>query len=140
MFCYVLKKNKTERKLIFIENVIFFFFSFLSHLAKIWYAKCEVLPPNRKNIFHRNLHHPIWGRLRLLKSKNVWHNFAERYAKISVFLATLIRLWRTLTSLCTVISGSSSEKLFFVIIINSTLMPPCLVKKFKEEVKINNFH
>ena len=124
------KKNKIERKLIFIESLIFFFFFFFffSHRAKIWYAKCKVLPSNRKNIFYRNLHHPMQVRLSLLISKNVWHNFAEKYAKISVFLATMMRLWRTLTSLCTVISGSSLRRLLFVIIINSALIPPWLEK------------
>ena len=115
------EKNKIERKLIFIESFFFFFFFSLSHLAKIWYAKCQVLPSNRKNIFYRNLHHPIQGRLSLLISQSVWHNFAEKYAKISVFQATMIRFWRSLTSLYAVISGSSSRRLFFVIIINSTL-------------------
>ena len=96
------EKNKIERKLIFIESLIFFFFFFFSFF----------LPSNRRNIFYRNLHHPIQGRLSLLISKSVWHNFAEKYAKISVFLAAMIRLWRTLTSLCTVTSGSSLRGLF----------------------------
>ena len=114
------EKNKIERKLIFIESLIFFFF-FFSHLTKIWCAKCKVLPSNRKNIFYRNLHHPIQGRLSLLISQSVWN------------LAMTIRLWRTLTSLCTVISGSSLRKLFLVIIINSALMPPWLVENSKKK-------
>ena len=125
------EKNKIERKLIFIESLIFFFF-FFSHLAKIWYTKCKVLPSHQKNIFYRNLHHPIQGRLILLISKNVWHNLAEKYAKISVFLATLMCLWCTLTSLCKIISGRSLRRLFFVIIINPALMPPWLVKNSKK--------
>ena len=128
------EKNEIKRKFTFCRKFTFLFlFLFFFYLAKIWYAKCKVLPFNRKNIFYRNLHHPIQGRLSLLISKSVWHNFAEKYAKISVFLATMIRLWHTLTSLCTVIYGSSLRRLFFVIIINSTLMPPWLVKNSKKK-------
>ena len=116
----------------FIESLIFFFFFFFSHLPKIWHAKCKVLPFNRKNIFYRNLHHLIQGRLSLLISKSVWHNFPETYAKINVFLSTMIRLWRTLTSLWTAISGDSLRRLFFVII-NSALMPPWLVENSKKK-------
>ena len=44
--------------------------------------------------------------LRLLISKNIWHNFAEKYSKISVFLAMLIQLWG-ITCLRTIISRNS---------------------------------
>ena len=126
------EQNKIERKLIFMKSLILFFL-FFSHIAKIWYAKRKVLPSNRKNIFYRNLHHPIQGRLSLLIPISVLHNFAEKYAKISVFLATMICLWRTLTSLCTIISGSPLRRLFFVIIVNSALMPPWLVQNSKKK-------
>ena len=133
------EQNKIERKLIFMKSLIFFFFFlfylfiyFFSHLVKIWYAKCKVLPSNRKIIFYRNLHNPIQGRLSSLIPISVLHNFAEKNAKISVFLATMIRLWCTLTSLCTVISGSSLRRLLFVIIINFALMPPWLVENSKK--------
>ena len=84
----MLWKNKIERKIDMCQkfNFLFLFFFFFPYLAKIWYAKCKVLPSNRKNIFYRNLHHPIQGRLSLLISKSVWHNFAERYPEISTFL------------------------------------------------------
>ena len=124
--CYA---DTFEGNLYFIEGLIFFFF--FSHLPKIWYAKCKVLPFNRKNVYW-NLHYLIQGRLSLLVSKSVWHNFPETNAKINVFLSTMIRLWRTLTSLCTAISGDSLRKLFFVII-NSVLIPPWLIENLRKK-------
>ena len=119
------EKNKIERKLIFIETLIFFFFFFLI-LQKFDMPNVRFYLSTKK--IYRNLHHSIQGRLSLLISKSIWHNYAGRYATITVFPATLICLWPTLTSLCTVISGSSLRRLFFVIIINSVLMPPWLEK------------
>ena len=93
---------------------------------------CKVLPSNRKNIFYRSLHHPIQRRSSLLISESVWHNFAEKYAKIIVFLATMIRL---LTSLCTVIYGSSTVFCnYYQFCTDATMVS----KKFKEKQIIFN--
>ena len=44
----------------------------------------------QKLIPSNTLYHPIQDRLSLLISKNVWHNFIEKYSKISVFLAAVM--------------------------------------------------
>ena len=85
-----------------------------------------------KNVFYRNLHYPIQERLGLLISKHVLHNLAEK------LLATLRCLWCALTCLCTVISRNPLKLLFFVIIIDSPLMPPWLVKKAKNKLLKTN--
>ena len=118
-------KLLAETKLTITESLSFSFLFF--HLVKILYAKCSFYLPNEKNIFYGNLNHSIPERLRLLISKGVCDNFAERFSKISVSLVTLICLWRTLTSLCTFIPTNSLRALVFVIAINSGLMPSWLV-------------
>ena len=128
------EKNKIKRKLIFLESLIFFFFFlFFLILQKFDTLNVRLYLPTERTFFNRNLHHPIPGRLSLLIPKNISHNFTEKYAKISPFPATIICLWRTLTSLCTVIPRSSLRRLFFVIIINSALMPPGLVENSKKK-------
>ena len=125
------EKNKIERKLIFIKSLIFFCF-FFSHLVKIWYDKCVVLPSNWENIFYRKLHHLKQRRLSLL----IFIEFGtilQKNMQKSVFRAMMIHLWHILTSLCMVIYGSSSRRLFFVIVINSALMSPWLVKNSKKK-------
>ena len=108
------EKNEIESKLIFIESLIFFFFFFLI-LQKIDTPNVTFYLPTEKTFFTET--YTIQYRLSLFISKSVRHNFAEKYAKIIVFLATMIHLWCTLTSLCTVISGSWLRRLLFVIII-----------------------
>ena len=118
-----------ERKLIFIKILCFYFLVF-----SIW-RKFDMPNANfyvRAKAFYRKLHYLIQGRLSLLISKSVFHNFAGK------LLAALICLWCTLTCLWTVISRSSLRRLFFVIVIDSALIPPWLVRKIKEYVIINN--
>ena len=80
-------KSLGERKLIFIESFSFFlFFSSSENLLRLMIA--FTFPPKKKN--SRNLNPPIQDRLSLLSSKSIWHNFVEKYSKISVFLAPLI--------------------------------------------------
>ena len=43
-----------------------------------------------KNIFYIILHYPIQDGLSLLISKSFLHDSAEKYSKISVFMATML--------------------------------------------------
>ena len=116
----------------FIESLSFSFFFF--YLAKNRYAKCKLLSSNRKTIFIET--YTIQCKMvfiSLLISKSTWHNFPEKYLKVSVFLATPICSRLTLTSLCTIICRSSLRRLVFAIVIDSALMPPLLVKKVTKD-------
>ena len=102
-------------------------------LSKVWFSfSFSFFPILRKfdtsnvrfHLFYRNFHHPLQGRLSLLISKSVLHNFAEKYTKISVFSDYADTLMTYINFLCTIISGSSLRRLFFVILINSALMSP----------------
>ena len=132
MFCYdtikmkQMMKSLGERKLLFIESCSFYFLVFSSRENLIRQMETFTFQP--KNIFYRNLHYPRLDRL-------IFFNFKKglkKYSKISVFLATLMWLWCTLTWLWTAIPRGSLRRLVFVIVIDSALMPPWLVKKIKE--------
>ena len=74
----------------------FLFFSWF-HRAKMWYAKCKLLPSNQQTFFIESyitdfksyIYISIQDRLSFLISKSVLYNFAEK------LLATLICLWCT---------------------------------------------
>ena len=60
-FCYVVKKIKLKGNLIFIESLIFLFFSFLI-FQKFYTLNVRFHLPAKKKKNYRTLHYPIQGR------------------------------------------------------------------------------
>ena len=121
-------------------------------LSKVWFSfSFSFFPILRKfdtsnvrfHLFYRNFHHPLQGRLSLLISKSVLHNFAEKYTKISVFSDYA-------DTLMTYINFPVHDhiRLYHIQFIKETVFcnsyqfctdATMVSKKFKEEVKTNNF-
>ena len=113
----IIRKKETD----ICRKFKFLFYSFL-HLTKIWCAKWKLLHSNPKT-FLEKLTVSNTRQIKSVYFEKSFTQFCRRLFKNQCFLATFICLWCTLTCLCTVISRSSLRDCFFVIVIDSELMP-----------------